>query len=104
MKPSSAPLVRVKLLPPGVQPPPSSVPSVARVQKLRDAAPAAPQAEPSVAERLRATPLTTRKDYVRIPPAFRSRVTVVTVRLEWSEPAQIEALLEPLAQRIPVPA
>jgi tetraacyldisaccharide 4'-kinase len=56
------------------------------------------------AEELRAIPVTTRKDWVRIPPAFRSRVTVVTVRLEWSEPTQIEALLEPLAQRIPVPA
>ncbi|MBD0270814.1 MAG: tetraacyldisaccharide 4'-kinase [Acetobacteraceae bacterium] len=56
------------------------------------------------AEALRAIPVTTRKDYVRIPPAFRNRVTVVTIRLEWSEPAQIEALLEPLAQRVPVPA
>lgn len=56
------------------------------------------------AEALRAIPVTTRKDYVRLPPAFRSRVTVVTVRLEWAEPTQIEALLEPLAQRIPVPA
>ncbi|MBD0275619.1 MAG: tetraacyldisaccharide 4'-kinase, partial [Acetobacteraceae bacterium] len=56
------------------------------------------------AEALRALPVTTRKDYVRIPPAFRSRVTVVTVRLEWAEPTQIEAMLEPLAQRVPVPA
>jgi tetraacyldisaccharide 4'-kinase len=56
------------------------------------------------AEALRAIPVTTRKDYVRLPPAFRSRVTVVTVRLEWAEPTQIEALLEPLAQRVPVPA
>ncbi len=56
------------------------------------------------AEALRALPVTTRKDYVRIPPAFRSRVTVVTVRLEWAEPTQIEARLEPLAQRVPVPA
>jgi tetraacyldisaccharide 4'-kinase len=56
------------------------------------------------AEELRAIPVTTRKDYVRIPPAFRSRVTVVTIRLEWAEPTQIEALLEPLAQRVPVPA
>lgn len=56
------------------------------------------------AEALRAIPVTTRKDYVRLPPAFRSRVTVVTIRLEWSEPTQIEALLEPLAQRVPVPA
>ena len=53
---------------------------------------------------LRAIPVTTRKDFVRIPPAFRSRVTVVTIRLEWEEPAAIEALLDPLAQRVPVPA
>lgn len=56
------------------------------------------------ADRLRAVPVTTKKDFVRIPPAFRSRVTVVTVRLEWEEPAKIEALLDPLAARVPVPA
>jgi tetraacyldisaccharide 4'-kinase len=56
------------------------------------------------AERLRAIPVTTRKDFVRIPPAFRPRVTVVTVRLEWEESAAIEQLLDPLASRIPVPA
>ncbi len=56
------------------------------------------------AEALRAIPVTTRKDWVRIPTAFRARVTVVTVRLEWEEPAAIEALLDPLAARVPVPA
>jgi tetraacyldisaccharide 4'-kinase len=56
------------------------------------------------AEELRAIPVTTRKDYVRLPAAFRSRVTVVTVGLEWAAPTQIEALLDPLAQRVPVPA
>jgi tetraacyldisaccharide 4'-kinase len=56
------------------------------------------------ADALRAIPVTTRKDFVRIPPAFRSRVTVVTIRLEWSDPVAIEALLDPLAQRVPVPA
>lgn len=56
------------------------------------------------AESLRAIPVTTRKDFVRIPPAFRSRVTVVTVRLEWEDTTAIEALLDPLAQRVPVPA
>ena len=55
-------------------------------------------------DRLRAIPVTTRKDFVRIPPAFRSRVTVVTIRLDWEEPAAIEGLLDPLAQRVPVPA
>ncbi|MDQ1080094.1 tetraacyldisaccharide 4'-kinase [Pseudoroseomonas cervicalis] len=56
------------------------------------------------AEALRAIPVTTAKDYVRIPPAFRSRVTVLSVRLEWEDPTAIEALLDPLAQRVPVPA
>jgi tetraacyldisaccharide 4'-kinase len=56
------------------------------------------------AEALRAIPVTTRKDFVRIPPAFRSRVTVVTIRLEWEDTAAIEALLDPLAQRVPIPA
>ena len=56
------------------------------------------------AESLRAVPVTTRKDWVRLPSAYRSRVTVVTIRLEWEEPAAIEALLDPLAARVPVPA
>ena len=56
------------------------------------------------AEALRAIPVTTRKDFVRLPAAFRSRVTVVTVRLEWEEPARIEQLLDPHAARVPVPA
>ncbi len=56
------------------------------------------------AEALRAIPVTTRKDMVRIPPAFRSRVTVVTVTLEWEEPAALESLLDPLAGRVPIPA
>jgi len=56
------------------------------------------------ADALRAMPVTTRKDFVRIPLAFRSRVTVVTVRLEWADPVAIEAVLDPLAQRVSVPA
>ena len=56
------------------------------------------------AESLRAQPVTTRKDWVRLPQAYRSRVTVVTIRLEWEEPASIEALLDPLAARVPVAA
>ncbi|WP_424810471.1 tetraacyldisaccharide 4'-kinase [Roseococcus sp. YIM B11640] len=46
------------------------------------------------AERLNAIPVTTRKDWVRIPPEFRSRVRVVTVTIEWEDPAQIEAILD----------
>lgn len=56
------------------------------------------------AESLRATPVTTKKDWVRLPAAFRNRVTVVTVQLEWVEPAAIEQLLDPLAARVPMPA
>ncbi len=56
------------------------------------------------AEALRAIPVTTRKDFVRIPSAFRSRVTVLSVALEWDNATQLEALLDPLVQRIPVPA
>jgi len=51
---------------------------------------------------LRATPVTTRKDFVRIPPKFRPAVTVVTVGLEWEESSQIEELLEPLAHAMPL--
>jgi tetraacyldisaccharide 4'-kinase len=56
------------------------------------------------AERLRAVAVTTKKDFVRIPPQFRSRVTVVTVGLAWEEPAAIESLLDPLAAKVPIPA
>jgi len=56
------------------------------------------------ADALRAVPVTTRKDFVRIPAAYRSRVTVVSVALAWEEPAAIESLLDPLAARVPGPA
>ncbi|MGG5817658.1 tetraacyldisaccharide 4'-kinase [Falsiroseomonas sp. HW251] len=56
------------------------------------------------AEALRALPVTTKKDFVRIPAQFRSRVTVVTVGMGWEEPAAIESLLDPLVARVPMPA
>jgi tetraacyldisaccharide 4'-kinase len=56
------------------------------------------------AEAARAMLVTTKKDFVRIPAQFRSRVTVVTVTLQWEESAEIESLLDPLAQRVPIPA
>jgi tetraacyldisaccharide 4'-kinase len=56
------------------------------------------------AEAMRAIPVTTRKDIVRIPPQYRARITVVTVALEWEDSTAIEALLDALAQRVPVPA
>ncbi|WP_207537271.1 tetraacyldisaccharide 4'-kinase [Sabulicella rubraurantiaca] len=45
------------------------------------------------AEKLSATPVTTRKDWVRIPVEFRSRVKVVSVSLQWEDEAAFEALL-----------
>ena len=57
------------------------------------------------AESLRAILVTTRKDFVRIPPSFRPRVHGGgRWTLDWEEPAQIEALLDPLAARVPSPA
>jgi tetraacyldisaccharide 4'-kinase len=46
------------------------------------------------AEKLRATPVTTRKDIVRIPPALRSGIQVASIALAWDDPAAIEALLD----------
>ena len=57
------------------------------------------------AERLGAIPVTTRKDWVRIPPEFQTKVRVVSVTLQWEDPAQIEALLDrALAQASEAPA
>ena len=53
------------------------------------------------ADALRAVPVTTRKDFVRIPPAYRSRITVISVALAWEDPAAIESLLASLAARVP---
>lgn len=43
---------------------------------------------------LGAIPVTTRKDWVRIPPAFRDAVRVVSVTLEWEDEAALDAMLE----------
>ena len=46
--------------------------------------------------------VTTPKDAVRLPPSFRAKVTVVSVRLEWEDETAIEALLdEALLRRAP---
>jgi len=50
------------------------------------------------AERLGAIPVTTRKDWVRIPPDFQGRVRVVSVTLRWDDPAEIDALLDGVLQ------
>jgi tetraacyldisaccharide 4'-kinase len=46
------------------------------------------------AEKLRAIPVTTRKDIVRIPPALRTGIQVVSIALAWDDPTEIEALLD----------
>lgn len=46
------------------------------------------------AEKLRAIPVTTRKDIVRIPPALRAGIQVVSIALAWDDLAEIEALLD----------
>ncbi len=49
------------------------------------------------ASRLRAIPVTTPKDAVRITPDVRALLTVVGVRLVWDDPAAIERLLRQAA-------
>ncbi|MFL1460683.1 tetraacyldisaccharide 4'-kinase [Roseococcus sp. DSY-14] len=56
------------------------------------------------AERLGAIPVTTRKDWVRIPPAFRDAVRVVSVALQWEDEAGLEALLSAATARPGPPA
>jgi tetraacyldisaccharide 4'-kinase len=46
------------------------------------------------AERMGAIPVTTRKDWVRMPPEFQNQVRVVSVTLRWDDPAGIDALLD----------
>ncbi len=46
------------------------------------------------AERLDATLVTTEKDWVRLSPAWRSRVRAVPVVLQWQDPRAIDALLD----------
>ena len=47
----------------------------------------------AAAERLGAIPVTTRKDWVRIPAPFRDQVRVVGVSLAWEDEPGLEALL-----------
>jgi tetraacyldisaccharide 4'-kinase len=48
------------------------------------------------AEALAALPVTTRKDFVRIPPRFHDRIAVARVGLAWDDEEALEALLAPL--------
>ncbi len=45
------------------------------------------------AQRRDATPLTTPKDAVRLPPAYRHRIDVVGVSLAWDDPMALDALV-----------
>lgn len=47
----------------------------------------------AAADGLCATPVTTPKDAMRLPPQLRHRITVVGVRLVWSDEAALDAML-----------
>jgi tetraacyldisaccharide 4'-kinase len=49
-----------------------------------------------LAARADAILVTTAKDAMRLPPAMRARVTVLTVTLAWDDPAALWRLLDPL--------
>jgi tetraacyldisaccharide 4'-kinase len=51
------------------------------------------------ASRHNGKPVTTAKDYVRLPPEARLMVDVLTVELEWRDPAAVRRLLAALARR-----
>jgi tetraacyldisaccharide 4'-kinase len=44
--------------------------------------------------------VTTRKDWLRLPPAERSEIAVLDVELRWHDDAAIDALLAPLIARV----
>ncbi|HEU0217974.1 MAG TPA: tetraacyldisaccharide 4'-kinase [Stellaceae bacterium] len=51
------------------------------------------------AEKTGALLLTTRKDWLRLPPADRAGIEALDVELRWRDPAAIDALLAPLIAR-----
>ena len=51
------------------------------------------------AARLKALPITTEKDAVRLPESLRERVTVLPVEIVWQDEAALSALLAPLLAR-----
>ena len=44
-------------------------------------------------------PVTTTKDYMRLPPEARLMVDVLSVDLEWRDPMALRALIAPLVER-----
>ena len=51
------------------------------------------------AERLDAVAVTTAKDAVRLPPAFRGTVRVLDIAFEWADAAEADALVAAIAER-----
>jgi tetraacyldisaccharide 4'-kinase len=49
-----------------------------------------------------AIPVTTPKDAVRLPPAIRSKVTVIGVSLHWREPNEIQRLIDTVITADPI--
>ena len=47
---------------------------------------------------------TTEKDYVRLPPSFRTRATPLPVTVAWSDPQEVERLLDGLLAGFPTGA
>ena len=47
----------------------------------------------SAADSIGARPVTTEKDFVRIPERFRDRITALPVSIEWDDPATLRKLL-----------
>lgn len=58
------------------------------------------------AEALHALPVTTRKDIVRVPPAWRDRIAVASIGVAWDDETALEGLIAPLfpVAREPLPA
>ena len=52
------------------------------------------------ADRLKALPVTTAKDAVRLPESLREKVAVLPVEVAWEDEAALAALLAPLLARL----
>ena len=54
----------------------------------------------AAADGLGATPVTTPKDAMRLPPSLRHRINTVGVRLVWSDEAALDTLLDAMLARV----